>query len=99
MLDPQSMSLGSIMPVYPWLISQKMGMESLPVKIRKMQALGVPYPEGFDEDAMTDLEEQADMISENLNDAGLEGEPDRKIVALIAYLQRLGSDIKPAPQE
>jgi len=42
---------------------------------------------------VADLESQADQIVTNLKDAGVEVLPNTEIVALIAYLQRLGTDI------
>ncbi len=90
MEDPQSTSPGSIMPPYPWLMKNKIDLKSTAKKIRVMQTLGVPYPEGYDEQATSDLEKQARDIANNLNNQGVSNVSwDMKIVALIAYLQRL----------
>jgi cytochrome c oxidase cbb3-type subunit I/II len=95
MIDPGLTSPKSIMPPYPWLENQKIDLEITPKKIRVMQTLGVPYPEGYDEQAVTDLETQAKEIVENLNSQGIPNAKwDSKLVALIAYMQRLGTDIK-----
>ena len=94
MEDPRSMSPGSLMPPYPWLVENELDYSDLPAKIRTMQKLGVPYPEGYDLQASADLEAQAAGIAEGLKDAGVEVKPTTEIVALIAYLQRLGTDIK-----
>ncbi|NQZ76164.1 MAG: cytochrome-c oxidase, cbb3-type subunit I [Ekhidna sp.] len=94
MLDPTSMSPGSIMPPYPWLFEQSWDKERTPAKIRAMQTLGVPYPEGFDVEAVTDAEVQAALIAKGLEMEGIKTSSDAEIVALIAYLQRLGTDIK-----
>ena len=94
MKDPRSTSPGSIMPPYPWLISNQLDISSTPAKIRAMQKLGVPYPEGYDQKANEDLMAQAKAIQARLKTAGIEVEADREIIALIAYLQRLGTDIK-----
>jgi len=59
-----------------------------------MRTLGVPYPEGYEEQAIADLEKQAGRITENLKLEGYEVSGDAEIVALIAYLQRLGRDVK-----
>jgi cytochrome c oxidase cbb3-type subunit I/II len=66
----------------------------LPAKIRTLQKLGVPYPEGYDQQATADYDAQAAKIVANLKEAGVEVAPNTEIVALIAYLQRLGTDIK-----
>ncbi|MFC3881930.1 cytochrome-c oxidase, cbb3-type subunit I [Algoriphagus namhaensis] len=94
MTDPRSMSPGSLMPPYPWMATNENDYSDLPAKIRTLQSLGVPYPEGFDQEATADLEAQAHKVVANLKDAGIEVMPNTEIVALIAYLQRLGTDIK-----
>ncbi|WEK33868.1 MAG: cytochrome-c oxidase, cbb3-type subunit I [Candidatus Pseudobacter hemicellulosilyticus] len=99
MLDPRIMSPGSIMPNYPWLLDDKIDTASTPAKIRVMQKLGVPYPEGYDQQANADLMQQADGIRQSLKKDKIETPANAEIVALIAYLQRLGKDIKAAPKE
>jgi cytochrome c oxidase cbb3-type subunit I/II len=94
MLDPQSMSPGSIMPAYPWLYDNKIEKKTTAAKIRGMQTLGVPYEEGYADVANDDLEKQATAITDGLKKEKVDVLPDREIVALIAYLQRLGTDIK-----
>ncbi|MEQ9404066.1 MAG: cytochrome-c oxidase, cbb3-type subunit I [Cyclobacteriaceae bacterium] len=94
MLEPENMSPGSIMPPYPWLFDQNWDKDIIPAKIRAMQTLGVPYAEGYDNQALADADAQAKGISDGLAVEGLKVNPDKEIVALIAYLQRLGTDIK-----
>lgn len=94
MMDPGSMSPGTIMPSYPWLFEDEVNVEGTPAKIRAMQTLGVPYAEGYDQIAVEDLTYQAESITKNLEKDGLQVLPNSEIVALIAYLQRLGTDIK-----
>jgi cytochrome c oxidase cbb3-type subunit I/II len=98
MEDPTSMSPGSLMPSYPWLIEDELNITNTPAKIRAMQTLGVPYNEGYDQQAVADLKKQAEAITSNLAKDGIEIMSDREIVALIAYLQRLGTDIKAQPK-
>lgn len=94
MLEPTSMSPGSIMPAYPWLLDDDLDTASTPAKIRAMQTLGVPYPAGYDKQANRDLMEQAGKIALSLDEAGVKTVSSKEIIALIAYLQRLGTDIK-----
>ena len=97
MLEPQSMSPGSIMPSYPWLFEDNIDTAITPAKIRAMQTLGVPYPEGYDKVANSDLMAQANRIRINLkveSNNKLLVNKEKEIVALIAYLQRIGTDIK-----
>ena len=97
MKEPAATSPGSIMPGYPWLYDRALDTSHTEGKIITLRRLGVPYPEGFEREAREALEEQAERIAGGLTQAGLAVEPDREIVALIAYLQRLGTDIRPAP--
>lgn len=99
MLEPESMSPNSIMPVYPWLIEDEMDISDLEAKVSAMRTLGVPYPEGYESQARADLEMQAQEIADNLKESDIEVPSDREIIALIAYLQRLGTDIQVKTEE
>ncbi len=96
LLDPRSTSPGSIMPRYPWIIKNDLDLSLTPAKIRTLQLLGTPYPEGYDQKAIADAQAQAKEIAADLKKGGIEQEglENKEIVALIAYLQRLGTDIK-----
>lgn len=94
MMDPTTMSPGSIMPPYPWLLENDYDKEMLPAKIKAMRTVGVPYPEGYENIAIADAEKQAAEIAKSLADAKIKTSSDKEIIALIAYLQRLGTDIK-----
>ncbi len=98
MLEPESMSPGSLMPAYPWLIDQKLNTSDTEAKIRVMQTLGVPYGDEYDKVALQDLNKQATDISQRLSESGIAVTSDKEIIALIAYLQRLGTDIKAETQ-
>ncbi len=94
MLEPQSMSPGSIMPSYAWMHDDPIDTASTPAKIRAMQTMGVPYPEGFDQKANTDLMAQANAVRDRLKADKINTPANKEIIALIAYLQRVGTDIK-----
>jgi cytochrome c oxidase cbb3-type subunit I/II len=99
MYDPRSMSPGSLMPQFTWLLDDPLDTASTPAKIRAMQTLGVPYPAGYDQVANKDLMHQADSIAANLKKDKIITPSTAEIVALIAYLQRVGTDIKSAPKK
>ncbi|MEN9638395.1 MAG: cytochrome-c oxidase, cbb3-type subunit, partial [Bacteroidota bacterium] len=106
MVDPTSTSPTSIMPRYPWLHNTALDTSLTAEKIRAMQTMGVPYPSGFDLVAVADMQKQAQVIYDELvqqQDQLLIGEdglsPDHEIIALIAYLQRLGTDIEVKPTQ
>ncbi|MFY7707413.1 MAG: cytochrome-c oxidase, cbb3-type subunit I [Flavobacteriales bacterium] len=101
MADPTSMSPGSIMPRYPWLFNSDIDTDVTGKKLAAMQTLGVPYTDEDVANAKVDLEKQANVIYESLkkDEASLllseEGlQPNHEIIALIAYLQRLGRDLE-----
>ncbi len=99
MYEPSSMTDGSLMPRYIWLLDDNIDTASTPAKIRAMRTLGVPYPKGYDKIANRDLMRQADSIVANLKKDNIPTPANKEIIALIAYLQRLGRDIKAEPKK
>ena len=113
MYDPQSISSGSIMPSYKWLIENELDKSLTVKKMEVMVSLGVPYTQDEIDRAQEWMTEQGAQIEENLyndpdfvtayqaakdyaqeNNEDFVEMKDREIVAIIAYLQRLGTDIK-----
>jgi cytochrome c oxidase cbb3-type subunit I/II len=89
------------MPRYPWLHTNTIDEEMTPAKIRAMIRLGVPYPDGYDQQALADMHKQAQVIADDLkaNESqlllGENGiQANQEIIALIAYMQKLGADIE-----
>lgn len=93
MYEPTSTSPGSIMPRYPWLFENDIDMDITEAKIKAMQTLGVPYEAGYEKIANDDLMIQARGIVADLQKEKINALPQKEIIALIAYLQRLGTDI------
>jgi len=95
MYDPTSVSPGSIMPAYPWLLKNDLDISTTPSKIKVLRQLGTPYQEGYEQIANDDLMAQAQQVAKSLKSEGVEQEnlETKEIVALIAYLQQLGVDI------
>lgn len=95
MMDPRELSPGSIMPSYPWLFRDKTDFKIIQKKLQVMKSLGVPYSEIQIENAARDAANEARWISEAMEKEGAStGSADKEIVALIAYLQRLGQDFR-----
>lgn len=101
MLDPTSMSPGSLMPAYPHLLEDPLDLNGLPGKITALRKLGTPYPKDFEKYAVDNAKEQAQKIARSLAEQGVKDPnvADREIIAIIAYLQRLGTDIKVQPKQ
>lgn len=97
MEDPRAISVGSNMPNYPWLFTSPTDVAALPGKIAVQRQLGVPYPAWTDAQITADVNQQAKAIMEDLKTAGGVIAPDKQIVALIAYLQKLGKYETVAP--
>lgn len=93
MYDPTSTSQGSLMPRYPWLYERYYDQEKTPDKVSAMRTLGVPYEDGFEDQVIANMQQQADKIAAQLKVENIETDPNLDIIALIAYLQRLGTDI------
>ncbi len=91
--EPSSMSEGSIMPAYPFLMEQDIDTSETGAKIRAMQKLGVPYEKGYDKIANSELMQQAGIITEVLKADSIRISPNKEVIAVIAYMQRLGKDI------
>ncbi len=92
--NPPQITPRSIMPPYPWLHHNPLDFASIQKKVDVMAMLGVPYG-----DALANAPEQARAQAQQIADGiAAQGGPkdlaDREIVAMIAYLQRLGKDIK-----
>jgi cytochrome c oxidase cbb3-type subunit I/II len=97
MLEPLSTSPGSIMPRYPWLYKYDLDTRLIVKKLRLMKGLGVPYSDEDVEQGLENLQQEAKQLVRALKEQGVEdveGLEKKEIVALIAYLQRLGTDIK-----
>ncbi len=93
--NPRHISTGSNMPSYPWLLTQATDYASLPVKIRVQRMLGVPFPSWSPALIDTLAKDQARDIAKELKAQGRYVDPDREVVALIAYLQSLGQTWEP----
>ena len=94
LMDPQLTSPKSIMPSYEFLLNNDLDTSTTAAKIRVMQKLGVPYEKGYDKIANADLMKQADAITAELQAAKIKTVSSKEVIALIAYLKRLGTDIK-----
>jgi cytochrome c oxidase cbb3-type subunit I/II len=105
MIRPKDVSKGSIMPAYVWLKDNDLTTDLIVKKINAMRTLGVPYAKGYENVALKDLQKQANEIATDiinnqpaqiLKTVNVKAEiaklEKKEIVALIAYLQRLGKD-------
>ncbi len=100
MLDPRAVTPDSIMPEYPWLFKNKVNFKLIQKKMEVMTALGVPYSAEEIDKGYETAREQANEITEGLAEFGVSMDmQDKEIIALIAYLQRIGTDIGQEDEE
>ncbi|MEZ5299428.1 MAG: cytochrome-c oxidase, cbb3-type subunit II [Verrucomicrobiales bacterium] len=115
MYDPRSLSPYSNMPPYPWLFKKETDIKALPKKIAVQTTLGVPYGTMTRDEIEQSAIEQGTEIAKRLVEKGVPyygggDEPktpadmiaelhDKQIVALIAYLQKLGTFEEIAPKD
>jgi cytochrome c oxidase cbb3-type subunit I/II len=90
LMDPRATSPGSNMPTFPWLAEWKVDLKDGPKKLLLMQKLGVPYTNEEIDGAEAWQLAQGEVIANDLKAQQVNVAPDSEMVALIAYLQRLG---------
>jgi len=101
MFDPRLTSPGSMMPRYRWLLTDDLDISDTESKLQGLVTLGTPYTQFEIDNALHLLRNQAAEVEKNLRqdpefvkNYGNSNMENKEIVALIAYLQRLGTDIK-----
>lgn len=93
--NPRDTSPGSIMPNYPWLFTTKLDTSATVDKMKTLQKLGVPYTDEDIDKALKQMERDAKRIADRIQtDLKEEIPSDTEVIALIAYMQKLGKDIK-----
>ena len=94
MKDPSSTSPGSIMPKYDYMITDVLDYKYIREKLSALRTAGVPYTDEEIANADKLIDKQAKEIAEDLRSNGFSVEQNAEIIAMIAYLQRMGTDIK-----
>ncbi|MFV2071678.1 MAG: cytochrome-c oxidase, cbb3-type subunit I [Thermoanaerobaculales bacterium] len=97
--DPRAITAGSIMPAYPWMLTKNLDFDMIQPVMNAHRLVGVPYTDEEISNGLATARGQASAIAaEIVKQGGPANLENKQIVALIAYLQRLGTDInKPAP--
>ena len=95
MEEPASMTQGSVMPPHDFLLEDDLRVDLIEAKMRALRRVGVPYTDGEIETARARSSTQAEVIADEVEgQRGPTGLADKEIIALTAYLQRLGTDIQ-----
>jgi cytochrome c oxidase cbb3-type subunit I/II len=91
--DPREVTAGSIMPRYTWLYDSKIDYASLEKKMQVMASLGVPYSSEEIANGVVAAQAHAQTIADGLASSGVPATiVNKEVIALIAYMQRLGVD-------
>ncbi|HHN78056.1 MAG TPA: cytochrome-c oxidase, cbb3-type subunit I, partial [Phycisphaerales bacterium] len=99
--NPRQVNPDSVMPSYPWLLSQEVNFDEIQSRVDALAMLGHPYGELIKGDnAARHARAQAEQIAAELvEQAGeyplvdVDNLARKKVIAVIAYLQRLGLDL------
>ena len=92
MKNPRDIHDTSIMPNYPWLFTQKIDPEDIKASMTALSYVGVPYTDAEIASAPADMQKQGGASVDRLKAKSFDAEWDDEIIALTAYLQRLGAD-------
>ncbi|MGB3543833.1 cytochrome-c oxidase, cbb3-type subunit II [Rubrivirga sp.] len=93
MEQPRSTSPNSIMPPYAHMLTTRLDLEDVTQRMRGLRRLGIPYSDADLEGAVGLAQAQADSIAaEVVRQGGPDRLADKEIIAMVAYLQRLGVD-------
>jgi cytochrome c oxidase cbb3-type subunit I/II len=99
--NPSALVLGSVMPAYPQLGQQLLNFNEIPPRVEAARFLGADYPTDSDQIIRMARTQAEEIAADIANSGGPTRLQDRRAIALIAYLQRLGVDLfrTPAPAE
>ena len=93
-LNPADVTPGSIMPHYTWFMTEQIDFDSIPLRVHAMQRLGVPYTDDDRDKSIDNAKAQGKKIAAKIvAQGGPPGLDDKEVVAVIAYLQRMGTDL------
>jgi len=92
--NPSNVSEGSVMPAYQHLLTEDLKFEGIKPHVQAAAYLGAPYTPDEIENSASLARRQAEVIAADLVAQGgpavMQG---KQAIAMIAYLQRLGTDL------
>jgi cytochrome c oxidase cbb3-type subunit I/II len=96
--NPVSITARSIMPAYPHFLTKTLDFEQIQSRVDAMAMIGVPYGDAVRGQAPAMARAQAEEIAAEIErQGGPSGLADKQITAMVAYMQRLGMDLKQQP--
>jgi len=91
--NPRNVIAPLIMPTYAWLLKRDLDFDQIRKRVRVMAMLGVPYGRAVNDAPQMAREQAARIAAELVEQGGCPGMETKEVIALVAYLQRLGIDI------
>jgi cytochrome c oxidase cbb3-type subunit I/II len=96
--DPRAVTAHSIMPSYAQFLTKPLDFESIQSRVDVMAMLGVPYGDAVGKAPAMAREQARTIAASIVSQGGPAGLDDKQIVAIVAYMQRLGRDIALPPK-
>jgi len=103
LIDPRSVVPESVMPPYAFLLAAELDTQQAAGHVRANRTVGVPYDDDMLANAEADMRAQIDPLNSldlerrypGVQVRDFDGDPSRlsEMDALIAYLQKLGTDV------
>ena len=94
--NPRAVTAKSIMPAYAHFLSESLDFDGIQQRVDAMAMVGVPYGDAVNTAPAMARAQAKEVAAAIESEGGPKGLEDKKIVAIVAYMQRLGRDIKVA---
>ncbi|MBX7169171.1 MAG: cytochrome-c oxidase, cbb3-type subunit I [Pirellulales bacterium] len=95
--NPGKVTPGSVMPAYPVFAASDINFKTIPERVQALSYLGVPYTEELKQAEELARAQAQKVAGDIVAQGGPEGLGEKQVVAIIAYLQRLGTDLYATP--
>jgi cytochrome c oxidase cbb3-type subunit I/II len=92
--NPREINPRSVMPAYPHLSRRELDFAQIQKRVDVMTMLGVPYGDAVNTAPELARQQAATIAADLASTGGRSGLESTEVVALIAYMQRLGRDIQ-----
>jgi cytochrome c oxidase cbb3-type subunit I/II len=94
--NPRAVTAKSIMPAYSHFLTESLDFEQIQSRVDAMAMVGVPYGDAVNKAPAMARAQAKEIAATIVSEGGPAGLEDKKIIAVVAYMQRLGRDIKVA---
>ena len=92
--NPRAVTAKSIMPAYAHFLTKTIDFEQIQSRVDAMAMVGVPYGDALNKAPAMARAQAKTLAAAIVEQGGPRGLEDKQIVAMVAYMQRLGRDIK-----